>query len=221
MMKTIVLVPVFNEWPHLLPVLRELMEHHADILVIDDGSHDKEYLHHLREHGVAFLSLPFNLGHWGAIQAGFRYALTKDYGASISFDGDGQHMPQEIPKLIASLQQGNDLVVGGQHERGGLMKQVARKILKALSGLDILDFTSGFRGYSRHAMNVLTNPAFSNFEYQDLGVLVMAKKYGLTMAEVPVLMRDRAGEKSKVFPGFYGVARYILITITFILVRKA
>jgi len=220
-MKTIVLVPVFNEWPHLLSVLRELKQYHGETLVIDDGSHDRGYLDHLNEDGVPFIRLPFNLGHWGAIQAGFRYALTKDYDGAVSFDGDGQHMPQEIAKLTPLLRDGWDLVVGGKQERGGVMKQAARKILKTVSGLGISDFTSGFRGYSRRAMNVLTSPLFSNFEYQDLGVLVTAKKYGLKMTEVPVLMRDRLGEKSKVFPGLYSVVRYFIITITFILVRKA
>jgi glycosyltransferase involved in cell wall biosynthesis len=76
-MKLLILVPVFNEWPHLLPVLQNLRGHFSEILVIDDGSDDSNYLNLLKKEGFDAINLSFNLGHWGAIQTGFKYALNK------------------------------------------------------------------------------------------------------------------------------------------------
>ncbi|MBW1788470.1 MAG: glycosyltransferase family 2 protein [Deltaproteobacteria bacterium] len=219
-MNTIVIVPVFNEWPHLLTVLNDLRAHFSDILVVDDGSDDTSYLSHLMQERYDCISLPFNLGHWGAVQAGFRYALEKNWDAAVTFDGDGQHLPGEINKLTTPIVREFDVVIGGFHRRGGFMKQSCRWILKRLSGVEIYDFTSGFRSYSRHAMRTLMEPMFQNFEYQDLAVLMMAQKKGLKMLEVPVRMSERLGEKSKVFPNLYSILRYFLITFTFILVRR-
>lgn len=219
-MKTVVIVPVFNEWPHLLTVLNDLRTHARDILVVDDGSDDTAYLSELKKERYDCISLPFNLGHWGAVQAGFRYALGKNWDMAVTFDGDGQHLPGEIHKLTTPIVRGADVVIGGFHRRGGFIKQSCRWILKRLSGVEVYDFTSGFRAYNRHAMRTLMDPMFQNFEYQDLAVLMMAQKKGLKMLEVPVRMSDRLGEKSRVFPNLYSILRYFLITFTFILVRR-
>ena len=89
-----------------------------------------------------------------------------------------------------------------------------------MSGLEIRDFTSGLRGYSRAAMKELIQGSFLNLDYQDLGVLFMAKKMGLRLMEVPVNMETRLGEKSKVFPNVASVMRYLFITLTFIVARR-
>jgi glycosyltransferase involved in cell wall biosynthesis len=218
--KLLVLVPVFNEWPHLLPVLQNLRAHFSEILVIDDGSDDKNYLALLKKEGVEYIDLPFNLGHWGAIQTGFKYALGKEFDGVITFDGDGQHLPESALRLVPFLEQGFDVVIGKDNERGGWSRKFCREILNRLSGLDISDFTSGLRGYSRVAMGHLIQGSFLNLDYQDLGVLFMAKKKGLQLVEVPVSMETRAGEKSKVFPNFASVLRYLFITLTFIIARR-
>ena len=219
-MKLLILVPVFNEWPHLLPVLQNLKAHFPDILVIDDGSDDKSYLNLLKKEGFEYLSLPFNLGHWCAIQTGFKYALTKKFDGVITFDGDGQHLPEGALRIVPGLEQGFDVVIGRDNERGGLSKKFCRGILNRLSGLEISDFTSGLRGYSRAAMDQLTHGSFLNLDYQDLGVLFMAKKKDLQIMEVPVRMETRQGAKSKVFPNLASVMRYLFITLTFIIARK-
>ncbi len=69
-----------------------------------------------------------------------------------------------------------------------------------MSGLDISDFTSGLRGYSRAAMGQLTHGSFLNLDYQDLGVLFMAKKKGLRLMEVPVRMETRREKNPRFSP---------------------
>mgnify|MGYP002639340007 FL=1 len=219
-MKLLILVPVFNEWPHLLPVLHNLRFHFPEILVIDDGSDDKSYLNLLKKEGFEYIHLPFNLGHWGAIQAGFKYALAKNFDGVITFDGDGQHLPEGALRIVPGLEEGYDVVIGKDNDRGGWSRKFCRGVLNRLSGLDVSDFTSGLRGYSRAAMGQLTHGSFLNLDYQDLGVLFMAKKKGLQLIEVPVNMEIRAGEKSKVFPNLASVMRYLFITVTFIIARR-
>ena len=218
--KVLVLVPVFNEWPHLLPVLQNLQIHFSDILVIDDCSDDKSYLGFLEQEGFQYLDLPFNLGHWGAIQTGFKYALIKGFDGVITFDGDGQHLTEGAMRILPLLEQGIDVVIGGDPNRGGYSKKICRGILNRFSGLEIDDFTSGLRGYSRVAIGDLVQGAFLNLDYQDLGVLFMAKKKGLQLVEIPVNMEVRQGEKSKVFPNVASVVRYLFITLTFIIARR-
>jgi len=219
-MHLLVIVPVFNEWPHVLPVLKGLKRYFANILVIDDGSSDKSYLSRLETDGYDYLNLPFNLGHWNAIQAGFRYGLLNGFGGAITCDGDGQHIPDEVHKIPAYLEQGYDIVIGQDNDRGSFGKKLCWRVLNNLSGIEIRDFTSGLRGYSRSAMEILLRDPFLSLDYQDLGVLFMAKKQGLNMTEVPVKMQERIGEKSKVFPSLPSVFKYLFITLTFILVRR-
>ena len=219
-MKTLIVVPVYNEWPHLLPILKGLRAYFSHILVVDDGSSDKAFLSHLDTEGFPYLSFPFNLGHWNAIQAGFRYALANDFEGVITCDGDGQHLPGEAHKIVPYLKEGFDVVIGSDKDRGNWNKKLCWRVLNDLSGLKIRDFTSGLRGYSRPAMETLIREPFLNLDYQDLGVLFMAQQQGLNMIEVPVRMQKRVGEKSKVFPSLPSVFRYLLITLTFILVRR-
>ena len=151
---------------------------------------------------------------------GLQIRLAKKFDGVITFDGDGQHLPEGALRIVPGLEQGYDVVIGKDNERGGWSKKFCWGFLNRLSGLDISDFTSGLRGYSRTAMGHLIHGSFLNLDYQDLGVLFMAKKKGLQLMEVPVRMETRLGEKSKVFPNFSSVMRYLFITLTFIIARR-
>jgi len=128
-MPILVLIPVYNEWPHLLPILKDLKRHFSDILVVDDGSDDKSFLSHLKDEGFEYVSLPFNLGHWSAIQAGLRYGLQKGFDGVITFDGDGQHHPEGALSIMPYVEQGYDVVIGSDNDRGNLSKKICREIL--------------------------------------------------------------------------------------------
>ena len=145
-MKLLILVPVFNEWPHLLPVLQKLREHFPHVLIIDDGSDNKSYLGLLKKGGFEYLDLPFNLEHWSAIQTGFKYALTQNFDGVITIDGDGQHPPEGALKIISGLEKGFDVVIGKDNDRDGWSRKFCRGILNRLSGLAVSDFTSGLIG---------------------------------------------------------------------------
>ena len=114
--RALVLIPAYNEeaaLPALVDEVRAAVPN-VDIVVINDCSLDHT-ANVARKLGVYVLDLPCNLGVGGAVQAGFRYAFDRGYQYVIRCDGDGQHPPSEIPKLIAAMKSGDaDLVVGSR-----------------------------------------------------------------------------------------------------------
>jgi len=218
--KTLIVVPVFNEWPHAMGILEELRDRFPHILVVEDGSSRRLDRKELKNKGIHYLCLPFNLGSWAAIQTGFKYALIKGYDYVVTFDGDGQHLCEEIPALLQGACQENlDIAVGSCAERASRLRKACWVVLRRLSGVTIEDVTSGFRAYSVRAFKKFAEFSEANIEYQDIGVLLLARRFRLRMGEVPVRMQSRRGGESKVFPNLSSVARYFLITIVSILVK--
>jgi len=106
-MKTLVIVPAFNEEGNLPKLLDELLSYRDqyDVLVVDDGSRD-DTAQIARERDVPVVQLPANLGIGGAVQTGFKYALEKNYDIGVQLDGDGQHDAIWLEHVIASILQG-------------------------------------------------------------------------------------------------------------------
>lgn len=200
----LVIIPAYNEEESLPRVLEELTTTvpDADVLVISDGSldHTAEVGRH---HGVAVVELPFNLGIGGALRTGFKYAVRYGYARAVQFDADGQHDPTEIHALERGLDSGADLVIGSRFADGserdedylvGRWRRAAMTVLarfvRTLIHRDLTDTSSGFRGFSRRALEYFakTYPV----EYLDsVEALVMADAAGLVIDEVPVRMRQR------------------------------
>jgi len=211
--RTLIIVPIYDEWPHVAGVLEDLRSRFPNIVVIEDGASDEALKSFCKASKIDYIALLFNLGVWPAIQIGFRYALLKGYECVVTFDGDGQHLPEEIEKLIATLDLGYDIVVGSCLERGGFFKKTCWLILRKLSGIEICDVTSGFRAYGRNAFQRFAQADYSDLEYQDLGVLILAQKLGLKCTEVCTIMSQRLAGRSKVFPGTKLVLHYLLSTL--------
>jgi glycosyltransferase involved in cell wall biosynthesis len=209
--KLLVVIPAYNEEEALPSVLRELDEqrkalpHTIDAVVIDDGSGD-----HTSEvafsAGARVVRLCRNLGIGGAVQAGLRVALREGYDVAVQLDGDGQHPPAELAKLLAT-QNGPgspDLVVGTRFAtKGGFRSTPMRRlgawwmrvILRVL-GLKVTDPTSGYRLYGRRALE-LYDWAYP-YDYPEPEALAMARAAKLKVLEVPVTMRERQGGTSSI-----------------------
>lgn len=206
----LVIVPCFNEaaaLPGLLNRLRQLTlpGYILSIAVVNDASADNTALI-ARQEGVIVLDLPVNLGIGGAMQTGFRYAAANNFDFAMQVDGDGQHPPAEIIKLLTCHEKNQPNVVIGSRflEKEGFQSSVARRmgiryfywLNRMFTGNAIYDSTSGFRLLDRKALQIAA--AYYPDEYPEPESLVVFSRSGLTVAETPVVMQERMGGQSSI-----------------------
>lgn len=149
-MRLSVVIPACNEEGALAALLADLRSvlPEAEAIVIDDGSIDGTAAM-ARHSGVRVVNHPYRKGNGAAIKTGARHAS----GDIIVFmDGDGQHRPEDIPRLLAKLDEGFDMVVGARTSRkhqAGIHRAAANgfynRFASWMTGHDVLDLTSGFR----------------------------------------------------------------------------
>ena len=218
-----VVIPVYNEREsvrplaqELLPVLRALGRR-TEVLFVDDGSTDgtSEVLADLAaaEPEIAVVRLRRNFGKAAALMAGFREAQGD---AIVTIDGDLQDDPAEIPRLLAELEAGADLVSGWKKERqDSWSKRAASRVFNGvtsrMSGVRLHDLNCGFKAYRAEVVRSL---ALTGDQYRYIPVL--AANEGFRVSELPVNHRPRAFGSSK-----YGLERYVrgfldLLTILFV-----
>ena len=213
-------ITAFNEAASIGRVLQELALHvPGDCLVVSDASTD-DTAAIARAEGAQAIELPQQIGAWGATQTGLRLAQRRGYELVATVDGDGQHAPSSLPALLqAQLETGADVVIGTFPERLSGSRRLAWAWFRALTGLGIEDLTSGLRLYGRRAIEVLARPEATLLDYQDVGVLLLLRKYGLTVHEVPVTMYPRNSGHSRVFASWLTVARYMAQTTLLCIAR--
>jgi glycosyltransferase involved in cell wall biosynthesis len=172
----------------------------ADVVVVDDGSVDGT-ADVARAAGARVLRLPFNVGVGGALRAGLLYGARHRVDAVVQCDADGQHPPDAIPALVAGLSDA-DLVVGarfagvGTYEAHGPRMWAMRLLSRVLSRMHhtrLTDVTSGFRAFGPAATAVLARELPPEYLGDTVDALIIAKAHHLTVAQVPVAMRPRAG----------------------------
>jgi glycosyltransferase involved in cell wall biosynthesis len=212
-MRTLLIIPAFNESGSIAGVLFAVRQHFSgDIVVIDDGSED-ETGELARAAGAVVLRHACNLGIGAAVQTGFLYALQQNYDFVVRQDGDGQHDPSQIPRLLAALESDEaDIVVGSRFlAREGYQSTVVRRvgifilgIVSALVGTRVTDPTSGYWAVNRRALKVLARSQPD--DYPETEALVMASRAGCRVREQPVVMFARTAGRSSIgaiYSGFY------------------
>ena len=205
--RKIVIVPALNEEHSIGSVITEIRaaDPELDVVVVDDGSTDRTAIV-AAEHGAEVLGLPFNLGIGGAVQTGYQYARNNDFDIAIQVDGDGQHDPSEIVRLVEPILEGKaDMVVGtrfaaGGGYRGTRIRRVGIHLFAAVVSLmvraRVTDTTSGFRAANRKAIRLFA--ADYPHDYPEVEATVLVARHGLTMVEVPVQMRVRETGNSSI-----------------------
>ena len=209
--ETLVFIPAWNEEENLPAVLDELRTAlpAADVLVVNDGSTDRTAAV-AREHGAAVLSFDENRGLRIGIAAGYAYGDEKGYAIVGRVDADGQHPVHELARLVEIVRAGDaDVAVGSRYASGDGYAEfryeasparrfgtaVLRRAMRAALGRPFLDATSGMYAANREALPALSAPYASGAP--EVESLLRLREAGLSVVEVPVHMRERAGGESK------------------------
>lgn len=218
--KLLVIIPTHNEVLSIRLVLDELRAYlgqDADILVVDDYSTDgtPEVLKSL---DTIVVTLPINLGYSGALQTGYKYAVTNNYEYIVQFDGDGQHIAEEIGKLVSAFENSSaDVIIGsrfagkGEH-RHPFLKRVATFLfcfmIKIISGSTLHDPTSGFQLLNRKVFEHYSQ--VHNFPYYpDANIIIEMLMNRYRVKEVHVAMRARVFGES-MHTGLIQQAKYMI-----------
>jgi hypothetical protein len=217
--RTVLIIPAYNEEGAIGALLDEVSQHvpGMEVIVINDGSTDGT-ASIARAKGVKVLDLPCNLGVGGAVQTGFRHAFDQGYRFVVRIDGDGQHPPEEIPKLLAAI--GNaegeaDLVIGSRFagERSYastpfrfLGIKMLAFFLSAICRSHITDPTSGFWIVNRKLLFYFAHDYPT--EYPEPEAIALLRRHGFSFREMPVRFRPRTVGLSSI--GAWGTVYYMM-----------
>ncbi len=206
-MKILIIIPAYNEQENIERVVDNLINNFPqyDYLVVNDCSKDStESI--LKARGYNYISLPANLGIGGAVQSGYIYAAQNGYDIAIQIDGDGQHDPAYIEKLIEPIVKGEaDMTIGSRFiEKKGFQTSFLRRlginlirfVIRLCCGVKATDTTSGFRASSKELTAHFAREYA--FDYPEPEAIVYASLNGYRVKDVAVEMKEREGGTSSI-----------------------
>jgi glycosyltransferase involved in cell wall biosynthesis len=217
-----IVVPLFNESATIAELHRRLdavlllLGTHAEIVYVDDGSSDgtREALEALaaRDERVVLVALARNYGQTAALAAGFDAA---EGAVIVAMDGDLQHAPEEIPKLLAKLEEGYDVVSGWREQRVDNLwtrrvpSKIANWMMARISGVSLHDFGTTFKAYRREVLSEI-------HLYGELHRFIpaLASWAGASVAEVPISNIARKNGESN-----YGISRTVRVLLDLMSVK--
>ncbi len=211
----LVVVPAYNEAQNVARAVGRLAaETKFDFVVVDDGSTDATAAICAQNFFKA-ISHPENMGLSAAMRTGFEYARRHGYRYVAQYDGDGQHNPGDVARLVERIKaEGLDLVLGtrflGQKTFKNPLKRLARRIFIFLfwrkTKVRITDPTNGLRVYGRKFVDLYcANP---NYEVEPATIAYAVSRHGLRFAECPVTVNERRHGHSK-FDSKWETAKYV------------
>ncbi len=228
--RTLVIIPALNEEASIARVVGLVRQHApwTDVCVINDGSADATG-QMAEDAGAIVLHLPYNVGIGAAVQTGFMYAEQQGYQVVVRNDGDGQHEPGDIQRIVCALQEeGLDVVIGSRYlEDRGYVTSLPRrtgiiilaKLISLIVRQRVTDPTSGFCAFNRRTIRLCAQ--LYPHDYPEPESVVMLHRAGLKMREIPVTMLPRQGGVSSITPvrSFYYMVKVILAILVGLLRR--
>lgn len=206
-MKTLVIIPCYNEEDSIVNVIENLKKNKPDVdyLIVNDCSTDStEKI--LKENNFNYINNPINLGIGGGVQAGYLYAKEFGYDIAVQMDGDGQHDPKYLSKIIQPIiDKEADMVIGSRFiEKEGFQSSFMRRfginIISAfiflLTGKKIKDTTSGFRACNRNLIEFFSRNYAD--DYPEPEAIISCIVNGFSIKEVAVIMEERQGGVSSI-----------------------
>lgn len=183
-------IPAFQAGPFVGEVVRKARCHGLEILVVDDGSDDDTGARAMAA-GADVVRHPVNRGKGCALRTAFERLFSAGFDAVITLDADGQHAPEEIPRLLDAAGDGAQLVLGTRLEHFSRMCRLRRLsngwsswAISKVAGRDLVDAQTGFRLYTRQLIDLTGFPE-DGFEAES-AVLVRAARRGCRIMAVPI-----------------------------------
>ncbi|MBW2195420.1 MAG: glycosyltransferase family 2 protein [Deltaproteobacteria bacterium] len=235
--KTLILIPAFNEQDHIAGVIRQAkdVDKDLDILIVDDGSKDKT-ADLSRHSGAKLIRLSSHMGYGVALQTGYKYAYENGYDFLVQLDGDGQHDPADIPRLLDVVVSGDaELALGSRfmkdtpradscrkRHRPSISRKLGTRVFALLTtlltGFKITDPTSGYQAFGRRVIEFFVRDFFP-CDYPDADIILMAHRAGFKIKEVPIVAYKRNDGKSMhrgLKPVYYTFKMFLSIFMTMI-----
>ncbi len=211
--RTLIVVPTYNERENVAALIPELFKvaSTADVMLIDDNSADKTADFAEQSFGAnprfSVLRRNERRGYGRSLLEGYRAAVDRNYARLVQLDADFSHDPKVVPRLI-DAGGAADVVIGSRYCAGGsvanwplrrrLLSRFANQYVRTITGLTVRDSTSGFRCYTRRALQVLLEIPIAAEGYAFLvETTFRAQRAGLRIAEVPITFNDRREGQSK------------------------
>lgn len=207
----LIVIPVFNEAERLGPVVSGARRY-GDVLVVDDGSSDDSAAL-AGAAGADVLRLERRHGKGEALRRAFHEALVRGVDRVVTLDGDGQHDPDDVPRLLKAAADAPDaLVIGGRLATSGerlppdrlAALRVAGFFINWLTGVFVADTQSGFRVYPAALLQAV-KPRRGGFVLES-EMLIRAAAGGWRLIEVPITAATATGRQSRFRPGRDGIA---------------
>ncbi|MCU4717695.1 glycosyltransferase family 2 protein [Halapricum hydrolyticum] len=192
-LSVLAIVPAYNEAGTIADVVAETSRYVDKVVVIDDASTDGTESR-AREVADGVVSHPRNMGVGGAVHTGYLVGVREEFDVVVQIDGDGQHDPADIPRLLERIADGADMVIGSRflndsYREYSLVRRAGIRFftweVNALAGLDITDVTSGFRAYTTALLADLSRPENSHWALEQT---LEASRKGYRIVEVSTPM---------------------------------
>jgi glycosyltransferase involved in cell wall biosynthesis len=215
-MKTCVIIPTYNEAKKIGKLVTEIRQQGLGIVVIDDGSRDNTS-EIARNNGATVLRNDINQGKGASLIMGFNYALSNGYDAVITMDGDGQHLPEDIPFFMRLAKYSESgILIGNRMQKTKTMPTIRfltnkfmSWLLSCLAKQDIPDTQCGFRLIKKE---VLEKVALATSKYEtESEILIKSSRLGFKIESVPIKTIYGA-EKSQINP-FIDTLRFIRLML--------
>jgi len=203
-MKIVVTIPAYNEEKTIGKLVDSIVKvmgkgrHGYEVLVLDDGSRD-ETAKNAKKAGAVVYSFPKNYGLAEAFRTEIEKALEMKADVIVHIDADRQYQPNEIPKLVAEIEKGYDLVLGsrfkGKIEEMPMVKRLGNKafsrVISQITHLDISDAQTGFRAFTKEVAKKIQ--ITSNHTYTQEQI-IRAVRSKFKIKEVPIYFAKRHDE---------------------------
>jgi glycosyltransferase involved in cell wall biosynthesis len=216
-MKTIAAIPCYNEGLAIGSVVLKARCHVDEVLVVDDGSID-DTVEVAEAAGATVVAHDENKGKGRAVKNALRYAVEHSFDTLVLLDGDGQHDPNEIPKLLVPITNDVADIVIGFRSFGQMptYRRLGRKVLDHATGSPVRDSQCGFRALNRKAIELLSGTLVKDDFAVESEMVRTAHEQQLRLADVQINCKYgdfKTSTKNPVAHGF-GVLNSLIGAIT-------